>query len=45
MPLFGTTGPEYDKNKRKAKDLKNGDKEDRKERRKIKRIVASGKTF
>ena len=38
MPFFGTTGPEYDKNKKKAKELKKGDKEDRKERRKIKRL-------
>jgi hypothetical protein len=38
MPIFGTTGPEYDKNKAKAKELKKGSKEDRKERRKIKRM-------
>ena len=38
MPFFGTTGPEYDKNKKRAKELKKGDKEDRKERRSIKRM-------
>ena len=39
MPLFGQTGPEYDKNKRRAKELKKGDKSDRKERRKERRQI------